>query len=72
MIKNRGNIIWVDDEIDHLKSHIISLENKGYVVTPISNGWDAIRSVETNNYDLVLIDHFMPGIDGIETVRTYL
>jgi CheY-like chemotaxis protein len=65
----RGNIIWVDDEIDHLKSHIISLEDKGYIVTPISNGWDAITAVKTNSYDLVLMDHFMPGIDGIETVR---
>ncbi len=65
----RGNIIWVDDEIDHLKPHIISLEDKGYIITPISNGWDAIQSVQTNNYDLVLMDHFMPGIDGIETVR---
>jgi CheY-like chemotaxis protein len=67
--KTRGNIIWVDDEIDHLKPHIISLEDKGYIITPISNGWDAIQSVQTNNYDLVLMDHFMPGIDGIETVR---
>lgn len=65
----RGNILWVDDEIDHLKPHIISLENKGYIITPISNGWDAVQSVQTNNYDLVLMDHFMPGIDGIETVR---
>jgi CheY-like chemotaxis protein len=65
----RGNIIWVDDEIDHLKPHIISLEDKGYIITPISNGWDAIQSVQKNNYDLVLMDHFMPGIDGIETVR---
>ena len=69
MNKTRGNIIWVDDEIDHLKPHIISLEDKGYIITPISNGWDAIQSVKTNTYDLVLMDHFMPGIDGIETVR---
>ena len=65
----RGQIIWIDDEIDHLKPHIISLEDKGYIVTPMSNGWDAIESVKKNNYDLILMDHFMPGIDGIETVR---
>ena len=69
MISIRGNIIWVDDEIDHLKPHIISLEDKGYAVAPISNGWDAIESIQTNNFDLVLMDHFMPGIDGIETVK---
>jgi len=69
MSTTRGNIIWVDDEIDHLKPHIISLEDRGYIITPISNGWDAIQYVKTNTYDLVLMDHFMPGIDGIETVR---
>jgi len=65
----RAHIIWIDDEIDHLKPHIISLKEKGYNVTPISNGWDGIASVQENNYDLVLLDHFMPGLDGIETLR---
>jgi len=69
LIKPRANIIWIDDEIDHLKPHIISLKDKGYDVTPISNGWDGISSIEENDYDIVLLDHFMPGIDGIETLR---
>ena len=30
MIDSRGNILWVDDEIDHLKPHILFLEDKGY------------------------------------------
>ena len=58
MNNSRGNIIWIDDEIIHLKPHIISLEEKGYSVTPISNGWDAISAVETEIFDLVLLDHF--------------
>jgi len=65
----RGNIIWVDDEVDHLKPHIISLEEKGYTISSASNGWDAIELIKMNNYDLILMDHFMPGIDGIETMR---
>lgn len=69
MNKVRANIIWIDDEIDHLKPHIISLKEKGYNVTPISNGWDGIIAVQENDFDLVLLDHFMPGLDGIETLR---
>ena len=69
MNKPRAHIIWIDDEIDHLKSHIISLKDKGYDVTPISNGWDGIAAVKENNFDLVLLDHFMSGLDGIETLR---
>ena len=65
----RAKIIWIDDEINHLKSHIISLENKGYQVSSVSNGWDAITEIENNTFDLVLLDHFMPGLDGIDTLR---
>lgn len=69
MNRPRAHIIWIDDEIDHLKPHIISLKEKGYDVTPISNGWNGISAVQKNNFDLVLLDHFMPGLDGIETLR---
>lgn len=69
MNKSRGKIIWVDDEIDHLKPHILFLEEKGYVITPATNGGDAIILTQSQNYDLVLLDHFMPGMDGIETLR---
>jgi len=65
----RAKIIWADDEIDHLKPHVLSLEEKGYQVKAVSNGWDAISAVKTDSFDLILIDHFMPGIDGIEAVR---
>lgn len=69
MSKPRAHIIWIDDEIEHLKPHIISLRDKGYEVTPISNGKEGIDSINQNKYDLVLLDHFMPGMDGIETLR---
>ena len=69
MSKPRAQIIWIDDEIDHLKPHILFLKDKGYTVTPVSNGVDGVSSIATNEYDLVLLDHFMPGLDGIETLR---
>ncbi|MGH7889164.1 MAG: response regulator, partial [Thermodesulfobacteriota bacterium] len=63
------NILWVDDEIDQLGSHIIFLEQKGYKVTKATNGEDAILMVGQNNFDLVLLDEMMPGKDGLTTLE---
>ena len=37
MIDSRGNILWVDDEIDHLKPHILFLEDKGFNISLATN-----------------------------------
>ena len=39
---SNGLLLWVDDEIELLKAHIIFLEKKGYEVVTVSNGTDAI------------------------------
>ncbi len=69
MVESRGNILWVDDEIDHLKPHILFLEERGYRITPATNGSDAVALVTNTPFQLVLLDHFMPGMDGIATLR---
>jgi CheY-like chemotaxis protein len=63
------DILWVDDEIDQLKSHIIFLESRGYKVTEASNGDDAVALVEKKSFDLVLLDEMMPGKDGLTTLE---
>ncbi|TYP98847.1 response regulator receiver domain-containing protein [Tenacibaculum adriaticum] len=62
------DILWVDDEIDLLKPHIIFLEQKNYKVTTCTNGADAIELVDNNNFDIVFLDENMPGISGLETL----
>jgi DNA-binding response OmpR family regulator len=62
------NILWVDDEIDLLKPHILFLKEKGYAVVKVNNGLDALEIVEKKNIDIVLLDENMPGISGIETL----
>jgi len=62
------NILWVDDEIDLLKPHILFLKNKGYTLDTLNNGLDAIDAVKQNNYDVILLDENMPGISGLETL----
>ncbi len=62
------SILWADDEIDLLKPHILFLKNKGYQVTPVNSGADALEQVEQEKYDLVLLDEMMPGMTGLETL----
>ncbi|SFS34662.1 T9SS response regulator signal transducer PorX [Lutibacter maritimus] len=61
-------ILWVDDEIDLLKPHILFLEKKGYNVTKCNNGADAIDLCETDGFDIVFLDENMPGLSGLETL----
>ena len=48
----RYTILWADDEIELLKPYIVFLENKGYDVTPVPSGADALDLVEKLNFDL--------------------
>ena len=66
---SNGKLLWVDDEIDLLKGHIIFLEKKGYHVVTMSNGVDAIELCRTESFDLILLDEMMPGLTGIETLQ---
>ena len=65
---SNGTILWADDEIDMLKPHIMFLKQKGYDVTTVSNGRDALDAVESNHFDLIILDENMPGISGLETL----
>lgn len=68
MNEHRAHILWADDEIDLLKPHRMFLEEKGYAVTGVTNGPDAIEEVKSGTYDLVLLDEMMPGQDGLSTL----
>ena len=65
---DRITILWVDDEIDLLKPHIIFLKEKGYDVHTVNNGQDAIEVIKTKPFDIVFLDEQMPGLSGIETL----
>ncbi|MBW3660705.1 MAG: bifunctional response regulator/alkaline phosphatase family protein [Gemmatimonadetes bacterium] len=59
-------ILWVDDEIGGLKSHILFLEGRGFQVTTAPNGEDALAMISEDGYDAVLLDEQMPGMRGIQ------
>ena len=62
-------ILWVDDEIDLLKPHIIFLQHKGYEVDAANNGNEALDMIDETDYDIVFLDENMPGLTGIETLE---
>lgn len=68
MNESLGHILWVDDEIDMLRPHILFLETKGYKVSTVTNGRDALDRCRENDYDLIFLDENMPGLSGLQTL----
>ena len=64
-----GTLLWIDDEIELLRPHILFLQGKHYDVDTVSNGRDAVDRCRQNTYDLILLDENMPGLSGLETLN---
>ena len=69
MENDKRKILWADDEIDLLRAHRRFLDDKGYAVTPVSNGKDAVSLIAQESFDIVLLDEMMPGLDGLSTLE---
>ncbi len=65
---NNLKVLWVDDEIESLKSLIMFLEKKDLEVVTSSNGYDALETLDSDDIDVVLLDESMPGMTGLETL----
>jgi DNA-binding response OmpR family regulator len=66
---NTATLLWVDDEAEQLRAHILFLQKKGYDVTTINNGADAVELCRDHAFDLVLLDEQMPGLSGLDTLE---
>lgn len=64
----RNRILWADDEIEMLKPHILFLQEKGYEITSVNSGPDALDYFRSEVFDLIFLDENMPGLTGIETL----
>lgn len=65
---SNGLLLWVDDEIELLRAHILFLEKKGYEVQSVTNATDAIERCRQQTFDLILLDEMMPGLTGLEAL----
>lgn len=70
MDKFKNKILWVDDEIELLRSNILFLKDKGYSVDEATNGEDAIDMVGRKEYDLIFLDEMMAGMGGLKTLSS--
>src|SRR2546427_6898281 len=62
-------ILVVDDEQSMTQFLSIVLRKEGYQVTTVNNGRDALEKVKTDNFDVVITDIKMPGMDGIQLLQ---
>ena len=67
MIKTK--ILWIDDEVELLKPHILFLEERGYKMFSRNNGNDALEIIKKETFDIIILDENMPGLGGIETLE---
>ena len=68
MSNDKINLLWADDEIELLKPHILFLQQKGYDVSTVCSGDEALDLVKEKSFDVVLLDENMPGLSGLETL----
>lgn len=66
---SKVSILWADDEIEHLKPHIIFLQEKGYDVRTANSGDQALEMLGKHDFDIVFLDENMPGLSGLETLN---
>jgi CheY-like chemotaxis protein len=62
-------ILWIDDNIEELRSHVLYLGQKGYEVDGATNGVDGLAKLKANIFDAILLDEMMPGMGGLETLE---
>jgi DNA-binding response OmpR family regulator len=62
-------VLIVDDEEDFLETIVKRLQARNIEVTGAESGYQALELINDGNFDVVILDVKMPGLDGIETLR---
>lgn len=67
-MESGSKILWIDDEIDLLRPHILLLEKSGYEIETATNGEDGIELVRQMHFDLIFLDESMVGLSGLDVL----
>ena len=70
--KKRGRLLIVDDELELTSALCDTLAAKGYETTGVSCGPEGLKALEKQDFELLLCDLMMPGMDGIQVLRKAL
>lgn len=66
---NGLKVLLVDDEVAFTENMYSLLTKRGYQVTVVNNGASAIQALTKDDFDMVVLDLKMPGMDGIATLK---
>ena len=69
-MNDKANILIVDDEEVVRRSHLRSLASAGCNAQAAGDGNEALRVMEQNPFDVILLDLRMPGLDGMDVLKT--
>jgi len=64
-----SNILVIDDDPAVRMTIRLVLEREGHTVKQATDGLAGMRAIKAGGIDLLIVDIFMPGMDGIETIR---
>jgi len=64
-----ANVLIVDDERDTRQMLQLLMESEGHTVTTADNGWEALTRMHDAQFDLILLDIMMPGLDGAKFLQ---
>ena len=65
----KPRLLIVDDEIPFTTNLLKLLSRKGYEVSAVNDGYSALRIIEEQEFDVVILDQKMPGLDGVTTLK---
>ncbi len=65
----KPRLLLVDDDIPFTRNLVWLLSRRGYEVSAVNDGQSALRIVEEQEFDVIILDRKMPGIDGIATLK---
>lgn len=70
LLGNKRKVLVVDDDESLVKAINFELDKRGYTASAAHNGEEALRAIESNCPDLVVLDLLMPKMDGYEVIKT--
>jgi two-component system NtrC family response regulator len=70
MTGHRADILVIDDELTICRNCQKALREEGYDVSIALNGYEGLKRFRKEDFDVAIVDLKMPGIDGMEVVKT--